>query len=339
MSEKPRKTRRSASPLTVAAILLVVTAPQLVADEARTESNEAKRQGYQLAGFNVGFGYGGHYGRHYGHHRRYHGHLRYYYPHRYHGYYGHHYPYFYGYGDSRYRYGRSSFFGALDLNVKPKKTTQVYIDGKYVGTAGDFDGWPDHLWLEKDSYELILYNPGHKTVVRHVEILPRVVIDIREEMQPGDSIPPAELTSVPPATPEPPSAAHRERNPARRELEPRHRGAPERAEPQRSSPRARPERTEPPRPGVLDVRPEPARIRLAVEPNDASIYLDGHFLGTGGEISGRDTGILIAPGEHVIEVVRPGFESREMSFSAQPGEDIDLDVELLSNASRAKLSA
>ncbi len=134
-------------------------------------------------------GHGGHYG-YYGHHGYY-------------GHYGYHgystYPYygytrFYDQSGQLYR-GATDSLGALDLNVKPKNT-QVYLNGRYIGVTGNFDGFPRYLWLKEGTYEVILYNEGYETVVHEFEIYPGTVIDVKQRLLPGDSVPPGELTST-----------------------------------------------------------------------------------------------------------------------------------------------
>ncbi len=325
MTERSSSAPRRRLTLLVAAALCLSSTPQLAADGGRVGVS-VQKSGYHQAGFRIGIGYHGHHRYHHGYYGygsyRYRGH--YYRPY---SHYRHYYPYHHTYGDYGYpRYG-SRFFGALDLNVKPKKTTQVYIDGNYVGTAGNFDGWPQHLWLEKDSYEVILYNPGYETVVRQVEIQPRVVLDIREVMRPGESKSVEELTRAT-QKPEDPKPQFR-------------RYAPE--NPPMEQPGNRPKTAQPPddrsRPGVLDARQEPARIRLTVEPGDASVYLDGRFLGLATEINERPDGMLIDPGQHVIEIVRPGFNNRQQSFSVDAGQDLQLKLKLKPAAAKAGISA
>lgn len=259
--------------------------------------------------------YGSHYGHYYG------------YPH-YYGYYpysswgwsfglgwwggyfygpylGHHYsPYYY----SPYRgaYGRApetvrarvEAVGAFDLNVKPKRT-EVWVDGHYVGTTGRFDGFPDYLWLTEGKHQLVFYLDGHVTVERQVETLAGVVADLRIEMEPGRSIPPRQLAIKPPAAPPPaspklPSVGETAANPS----------------------------------GSLDPRPEPGRLVLSVEPEDASVYLDGRYLGTGRDLARLHAGLLIASGDHRLEIVRPGFEDRAVEFSIEAGEEERIEVGL-----------
>ncbi len=78
----------------------------------------------------------------------------------------------------------------------------------------------------------------------------------------------------------------------------------------------------------LDARGEPGSVKLEIEPDDASVYLDGRFLGTGRELARLRAGLIVDPGEHRIEVVRPGRQSEEKSFSVRAGEEVRLEIEL-----------
>lgn len=215
-------------------------------------------------------------------------------------------PYYYGYGPyyrSHYRYyGRhEGALGGFDLAIKPKKA-EVWVNGQYVGLARNFDGGPDYLWLPKGTHQLIFYSPGYQTVERKLTAYPGVVIDLKMQLAPGESTPPQEL------------AVPREEPPARR--------------PARDA-------AAPPGAGgdvaevvVRDLEAAPGRLRLAVDPADASVYLDGRFLGRGEELAALASGLVIEAGEHLLEVVRPGREPETVAFRAPAGETVELKVEL-----------
>ncbi|MEE8277925.1 MAG: PEGA domain-containing protein, partial [Thermoanaerobaculia bacterium] len=86
----------------------------------------------------------------------------------------------YGYGPA----GR----GGLDLNVRPRKA-EVYVDGQRLGRAGDFDGFPGYLWLEKGTHELALYKDGYLTVVQEFTIRPGLIQEVKFRLAPGKSVP------------------------------------------------------------------------------------------------------------------------------------------------------
>ncbi len=262
-------------------------------------------RGHHHRHFSIGFGFGypGYYYR------------PYYRP--YYSRYGYYSPYRYGYGPYGYRpyvYVRDGEShvprGGIDLNVKPKKNTQVWIDGNYVGLAKSFDGWPDYLWLPKGEYKLVLFSPGYQTVERDLTIYPGVVIDFKLHLAPGESTPPQELAPAKSET-ELPASFPRARDLPRTDV-----AAVDATGSSTASVRVR------------DVPGTPGRLQLAVTPSDASVYLDGRFVGRGKEIAEDQHGLAIEPGEHLLEVVRPGHEPESLAFDATSGEIVELEVRL-----------
>ena len=126
------------------------------------------------------YGYGRHYYA-YGHQRGFHVHHS--------GYSG------YDYGPSRYefagatRLAKAAGFGGLDLNVRPAKA-EVYVDGQRLGEAGNFDGSPGYLWLEKGSHQLAIFKDGYLTVVQEFTIRPGVIQAVTFRLAPGKSVRP-----------------------------------------------------------------------------------------------------------------------------------------------------
>src|ERR1700693_5551612 len=66
------------------------------------------------------------------------------------GYYGY---YGYGPGYERGAYGPAAEWATIDTDVSPEEA-QVYLDGRYIGTADDFDGNPDYLYLKPGRYRI-----------------------------------------------------------------------------------------------------------------------------------------------------------------------------------------
>jgi hypothetical protein len=240
-------------------------------------------------------------------------------------------PYPYGYGH-RYGYGSRDEMGALDLDLSPART-QVFVDGEMVGTVDDFDGWPQYLWLPKGTYDVVFYLDGYKTLARQVTIYPGLVIDMDDRMEPGQSTRPQDL--VPKTHERRDSRIDYERDRAERidrgtwdhrgdegdwhDRAPRHedRGMP-----------PQPPKGEADREGRSAPSGDAGWLRLAVTPEDASVYLDGRFVGTGSELAGMQGGLKVAVGVHHLAIVRPGREPEERDFEVAAGEQIKLDVDL-----------
>lgn len=248
--------------------------------------------GHYSGGHSGGHG-GGHSGGHFGF-----GHLSfsqhygygYGYPYRYgYGYYGA--PYSRGYGRSYGAYPNGRGAGALDLDVEPARTA-VYEEGQYLGTVDDFDGFPDYLWLSPGTHELTFYLDGYRTMVRQFTVRSGQIGSVNESLAQGDSIRPQEPSADRPA----------------------------------DRPEARPRADRPPSRGfTTDLRRAPGRLHLEIIPADASVYLDGRFVGTGEDL---DAGLVIDPGSHEVDVVRPDRISSNWSFEVEPGGEVEKRIEL-----------
>lgn len=257
------------------------------------------------------------------------------------------YPYGYGYGyglgwgwygawgprgyyyyDSPERYRSSSGHqaGALDLDVSPERA-EVYVDGRYVGRADDFDGFPTYLWLPKGTYDVVLYREGYETIARQYSIYPGLVIDVEDRMVPGEAKKPEELISKSTVNRDERLRRDREREAAAgvsgRDERWRERDAGEDGDGRWREPTREEERRAP--------EPEQEEAQLAllslrVEPRDAAVYLDGRLLREDSK-----TPIELEAGTHKLEVVRPGFKAAVREFQARAGDRLDLVIELLSD--------
>jgi len=209
-----------------------------------------------------------------------------------------------------YPYSSGPGMGALDTDVWPSRT-QIWIDGRYVGFVDQFDGWPRYLWLPRGTYDVVFYLEGFQTLARQYTVYPGLVIDVEDRLEPGEAIHPTEL--APAETPR--------------------RDARERAEREQRAAAGEPEwrqRVRADREEALERAPDAADggwVFLGVRPADAAVYLDGEFVGTGGELSGR-RGLAVEPGTHELSVVRPGYASHTLEFEIEPGGELDLDVAL-----------
>ena len=86
--------------------------------------------------------------------------------------------------------------GAVQLQVKPRRA-QVYLDGQLIGNAADFDGYPNYLWLEEGTHQLIFYRDGRVTSTAEVTIEPGVIGQTKVRMERGEAVDPESLTDAP----------------------------------------------------------------------------------------------------------------------------------------------
>jgi hypothetical protein len=275
-------------------------------------------------------GSGGHHGGHYGHGGYYGGYYGGYigvggwglYGYPGYGYYGAYgYPGYYGgYGGYTTVYPVSgATHGALDLDVSPEGA-QIYVNGDLVGTADDFDGYPTFLWLEKGTYDVVIFAPGFQTLSRQYSIYGGMVIDVNDTLIPGQETLPEDLASKQTVNRDERLRRDRENESEVRAYEEATSGSS--ASSDRSDAEGEGERDH------MDARAEPGSLQLEVDPDDASVYLDGRFLGTGRELARLRSGLIVDPGAHRVEVVRPGRASQQKTFSVSAGEEISLEIEL-----------
>ncbi|HEX5760044.1 MAG TPA: PEGA domain-containing protein, partial [Thermoanaerobaculia bacterium] len=243
------------------------------------------------------------------------------------GYSGYPWAYHAPYYGSRYGYrDAGDDWGALDLDVSPAKT-EVYLDGQYLGRVDSFDGFPQYLWLEEGTYDLVLFREGYQTIARQITVLPGVVISVDHNLEPGESVRPESLAAKTHERRDRRLRYDREARERVGEMEEERRDAAD-AEDDEEAADVRD------RAGADDDRRprerggEVGRVRLEVEPDDASVYLDGRFLGTGGEVARLHSGLILDRGAHRVSVVRPGYRPRELEFEVREGEELELEVRL-----------
>jgi hypothetical protein len=223
-------------------------------------------------------------------------------------------------------------WGVVDTEIQPKNA-DVYIDGGFAGQAKSFDGWPGYLPLEPGTYDLEFREAGYETFRVRARVLAGRRLVIKKKLrrlsseerrsQPEDLPPPP-----PPArgderdqdwrwdeperrdprgeqVPPPPEERTSSQPPAPRNPAPSTNGRPPVLEPNEPT---TPEREMPP--GPADDLPAMSELRLDLEPEDASVYIDGQFYVNGKDLDGGSRAILLSPGEYKLEVVRPGYKTQ-----------------------------
>lgn len=268
-------------------------------------------------------------------------------------------PYWYGYGYGpyyrggyygRYGYGRASNWAVVDTDVSPE-SARVYLDGQYIGTADDFDGFPDYLYLRRGHYRVEFRLEGYQPRTIDVDARPGVKIDIDEKLPRISGAPRYGSYD----TPEPRGGVRRfwgKRSNVSVEMTDEDDvyadGRPGYREPRRerydddeySEERNRDDREsevdredlrrdEWRRGGAAepgDTRGD-TRILLEIRPDDASIYLDDRFIGKASDLD-SDSGLAVAPGRHTLVVSRPGYRERRIEVNVSRGETENVEITL-----------
>ena len=211
---------------------------------------------------------------------------------------------------------RTPDLAVVDTDVSPEHA-RVLLDGQLIGTADDFDGHPDFLYLKPGRYTLEFVLTGYETQRIEVEARPGRYFPIALELARKAGERPAPWYDRPEGLPVA-RVFGKER--------------PKAVEPARPDPSLRPELRSRPRPAERSGR---AALRFAVEPPQAAVYLDGEFLGTAEELSQLARPLAVEPGEHVVEVMAPGYASERLSLRVGEGEVFEVRLELSGGAGQS----
>lgn len=242
-------------------------------------------------------------------------------------------------------------YARVDTDVSPE-AAEVFLDGTYIGSADDFDGYPDYLYLEPGKYRLEFRHPFYETLAREVEVRVGQDVSLNDELAllPGkkklDAVDP-ERKGTPlgrvfgkPAAER--TAAGTGRT-GRFEVTGETDSGPlddldeideidedeDVLPPRRPAPPAGAEAWRSPEPKAGDVAPaDQGRLRFEVGPGDAAVYVDDRYVGTGKELGGLTRGLRVNPGKHTVTVVRPGYGSKTVEVESRPGAAVDVVVEL-----------
>ena len=215
----------------------------------------------------------------------------YWWPYSSYGWYGGYGSYPWGWsGGSVYHYVEGAS-GTIRVLVDPAEA-RVYVDGYYAGTVDDFDGLFQRLRLSPGRHEIAFKLEGYKTHRVRVYVGSSRTLKLSYELERGQGETFENLAGDLPER-----EARREREPREEDL-PLGEGGAE----------------------AFAV----GRLRLFVEPEDASVYVDGAFRGTS-----RDAASLrLSPGRHRVEVVRPGYRTEEREVEITADKPMELTVTL-----------
>jgi hypothetical protein len=222
---------------------------------------------------------------------------------------------------------RTDRYAVVKTDVTPEEA-QVFLDDKYIGTAGDFDGFPDYLYLGPGTYHLEFKLPNYQTFATDLEVTRGQQLRVAQELklEPGKSA----LDAFPPESKGTPLGRVFTKGGGAAT------GAAPRGDDGWSDRDAAPSWREPADEDRTDVRVAPAprpssraRINFRVTPDDAAVYMDDKYLGAADDLAANTRGVVADPGTHTITVTRPGYKSRTVEVTAHAGgQPVDVVVEL-----------
>ncbi|MCP4896721.1 MAG: hypothetical protein GY906_07055 [bacterium] len=202
----------------------------------------------------------------------------------------------------------------VDTSIRPRRA-RLFLDNRLIGLATDFDGSPDFLFLQTGVYRLRVELGGYvsETVLIDANSGYRYDLAFRLERQDGVAREPwwrrqerpkhpqrfySPITAPVPSSARQPNPQLRERDYARSELK------------SATKPSKR------------------SSLHLEVSPDNARVFIDGGFLGTGRELASLTQPIAIAAGVHDIEAAAPGRAPSKQRISLKAGEKMSLRIDL-----------
>ncbi|HWZ85706.1 MAG TPA: PEGA domain-containing protein, partial [Thermoanaerobaculia bacterium] len=239
-------------------------------------------------------------------------------------------------------------WAVVNTDVSPE-TTRVFLDGVFIGMTDDFDG-PDYLYLKKGDYKLEFRLDGFetKTVDVHAKAGGQIKISDKLKKVPGAP----QYGSY--DNPEPEGGVQRffskeSGGPVHpvdvQGSDDQSNGIQAQGQSWRGNGQGRPpagdyggpppseegsdaQMAPPPSAQGPDLAKGRARIVFRIEPPDAAVYLNDHFVGTGEELSTLSRGLQVPPGQHTITVSRPGMTTQERTVVVGPGKGETVEVSL-----------
>lgn len=216
-----------------------------------------------------------------------------------------------------------SAWTVVDTDVSPEHAL-VFLDGKIIGTADDFDGFPDYLYLRPPGrYELEFRLQGYESVTIAIDAAENHYVPIKAKLQrkPGER----------------PAAWYDRQGglPVARAFE-KDRPTADRAAAEPARPARRQDAVGPDPSLRRELAADPASrpeaatavLVLVVAPDSAAVYLDGRFVGTAAELARLERGLAVAPGRHVVEALAPGFQPRQVVVEVEEAARQQVVIEL-----------
>ena len=204
------------------------------------------------------------------------------------------------------------------IDVRPKDA-RVHLDDRFIGRARYFDGKPGYLYLEPGSYDLELRIEGYRTVRIELDSTPSCRYDLKHRLErsryQGPDTPEIDYGKGKPfnrvfgpqvATEAEPTSSPRPGPDLglRRDLESRSKGA------------------------QNAVKTLWASLQLRVEPDFASVSIDGVFVASGRELGLMEGPLAITAGKHEVDVSATGFIPPSTVIELVEDEILNLEIAL-----------
>ncbi|MFI5180428.1 MAG: PEGA domain-containing protein, partial [Thermoanaerobaculia bacterium] len=216
-------------------------------------------------------------------------------------------------------YAPRGAWGIVKTDIQPQEA-EVWLDGTYVGTANDFDGYPDFLYLKAGSYKLEFRLENYQPLAADLSIASGefVTMDRKLEIEQGKNA----LDFFPPKS---------KGMPLGRFFGPGGKPASARVAVDDDAPIGiddQADRMPRQRSQGAVVRSNRARLRFSVTPEDAAIYVDDRYVGVGEELNNSQRGLIVDAGTRSVTVSRPGFKTKTVEVTAKVGQPVDVVVDL-----------
>jgi PEGA domain-containing protein len=215
-------------------------------------------------------------------------------------------PAYYGYGGYYYpaqyaQYGpgvyypspERPYYAFVDTDIHPEEA-QLYLDGRLIGIADDFDGYPGYLAVKPGRHVLLFQYRGYHSLSFTLSLRAGEVVDLDQSMVRLS----AGQKEEPPPPPPPAAPESGSENPPSAER------------------------------GAEGGRKGYGTLRLTVTPPEARVILDGDFFGTGAEISRLHGGIPLSAGTHRVRVNLAGYKTVAREAEIRESEEQTLDISL-----------
>jgi hypothetical protein len=249
------------------------------------------------------------------------------------------YPY-YGY-PAAYGYG-PAVFARVKTDVDPEEAW-LYLDGRLIGTADDFDGYPDFLYLKRGHYKLEFRLDGYETKTVEIDAQPGGTYKIDSKMA---KIPGAkhhgtyDSPNIPGGiqrfwgksrdtdAPVDPRGMDQDYGNGRYSVPPPARDNGGQQPPPQDWRGGNNSHSTSAQSAPAPRKSDKIHVTFTVTPGDAAVYVDDRFVGTAEEVGSLQNGLLLAPGKHTVTASRPGFKDQSVEIEVESGGTQKVEISL-----------